>query len=138
MSSIQQRGIWRRLRRQMERDDGNVSTPILAVVTLFLLLFGLQLTLYFIGANIAQTAAQAGYTAARAYEATAADGQYAAGQIMANQNGLLASPTVEVTNDGTTVTVRVTGQPLSLIPGLELPVIVGHTSGPVERWVPAP
>ena len=44
---------------------------------------------------------------------------------------------------GTQIDVRgnaitVTGQPVSLIPGLTLPAIERTLTGPIERWVPAP
>lgn len=138
MNLVQRQGIWRRIRRQMEREDGYVSTPILSIGALLLLLFILQLTLYYLSSNIAQGAAQAAYTTARSYEATAADGYAAAAQIIDNQSGFLTRPAVDVTHNGIEVTVTVSGAPVSLIPGLNLPDITERVTGPVERWVPAP
>jgi hypothetical protein len=127
-----------RLRTALLREDGYAS-EIVILPGIFLLLFAaLQGTLWYLGSNVAQTAAVAAYNDARAYQSTTAAGQTAGTQIIDGMPGFLKNPRVDITRTPTTVTVTITGTAESLIPGVQLPPVSRSITGPVERWVPAP
>lgn len=84
--------------------------------------------------NIAQAAASSAYNAARLFDAGAADG-VAAGTASAEQAGtVLDGAVVVVDRTITTVTVTVTGNAPTLVPGWDTHV-ERTVSGPVERWI---
>jgi hypothetical protein len=128
----------RHLRAAVAREDGYASEAII-LPGIFLLLFAaLQGALWYLGSNVAQTAAVAAYTTARAYQSTTSNGQTAGTQVIDGMSGFLQDPQVDVTRTANTVTVTVTGVAESLIPGVHLPPVTRTVTGPVERWVPAP
>jgi hypothetical protein len=124
------------------------ATEIVILPGLFLLLVAaLQGALWYMAGTVAQTAAVAAYTNARAYPSTAdplmdtstADSAHTAvEQIITGMHGFLIDPTVDITRSPTTVTVTISGHPESLLPGVVLPPVTRTITGPVERWVPAP
>ena len=127
-----------RLRAGLAGEDG-FSSEIIILPGLFLILIAaLQGALWYLGSNVAQTAAVAAYNNARAYQSTPASGQAAGNQIIAGMSGFLDHPQIEITRTPTTVTVTITGTAESLIPGVQLPPVSRTITGPVERWVPAP
>lgn len=126
------------LREQLGAEDGWAGTVVLILGTLFVLLGGLQIALWFNGKNVAQAAAQSGYTVARAYESTASAGQASALQLIDGIPGSLRNPAVTINRAAETVTVTVSGRVAMIVPGLELPPVSYTITGPVERWVPAP
>jgi hypothetical protein len=127
-----------RLRAALAREEGYAS-EIVILPGIFLILFAaLQGALWYLGNNVAQTAAVAAYTNARSYQSTTTAGQTAGTQIMDGMPGFLQHPQVDVTRTATTVTVTITGTAESLIPGVQLPPVTRTITGPVERWVPAP
>jgi hypothetical protein len=128
----------RRLRAAVEREDGYASEIIILPGIFLLLIAALQGALWYLGSNVAQTAAVAAYTNARAYQSTPDIGQTAGTQIIDGMPGFLQDPQVNVARSATTVTVTVTGAAESLIPGVQLPPVTRTVTGPVERWVPAP
>lgn len=127
----------RTTRRRLAGEEGYASTAILVPASLILLFLGLQAATWYLGTDAANTAAQAGYTVARAYESDGTAGIATADQLL-DGTGLLINPQVAVNRTADTVTVTVTGQPVSLIPGVTFPTITRSHTGPVERWVPAP
>ncbi len=128
----------RRLWAAVAREDGYAS-EIVILPGIFLLLFAaLQGALWYLGSNVAQTAAVAAYNNARAYQSSTSIGQTAGAQIIDGMPGFLQNPQIDVTRSATTVTVTVTGTAESLIPGIQLPAVTRTTTGPLERWVPAP
>jgi hypothetical protein len=134
MMTIRARCLW----AAAAREDGFAS-EIVILPGIFLLLFAaLQGGLWYLGSNVAQTAAVAAYTNARAYQSTISAGQTAGGEIINGMPGFLQDPQVDVTRTATTVTVTITGMAESLIPGVQLPPVTRTVTGPVERWVPAP
>lgn len=128
----------RRLWRLFVREEG-YATSVIVIPGILLFVFGtLQGALFYLGSNVAQTAAFASYTNARAYQSNVAVGESAGNQIIGGMSGFLGDPHVDVQRTPTTVTVTVTGTALSLIPGVTLPEVKRTITGPVERWVPAP
>jgi hypothetical protein len=127
----------RRTSRTLAKEDGMASTPILAFFSVLLVLLGLQLGTWYLGNDAANVATQAAYTVARAYESDSAAGIASANQLL-DGTGFLTGTNVTINRTVDTVTVTVTGQPVSLIPGLTLPAIERTLTGPIERWVPAP
>jgi hypothetical protein len=119
--------------------DGGYST-IEAVVTLpAVILFTMlvvQYALVWHGRHVAQAAAQDGLRAARTYQARADAGQAAASSYLAKvAPNLITNPTVTTTRTATTITVRIGGQILSVIPLAAFPV-TAVAAGPVEQFVP--
>ncbi|MFM9920902.1 hypothetical protein [Lacisediminihabitans sp. H27-G8] len=128
----------RRLRAGLAREDGFASEIIILPGLFLILITALQGALWYLGSNVAQTAAIAAYNNARAYQSAPAIGQTAANQIIDGMPGFLEHPQVDITRTPTTVTVTITGTAESLIPGVQLPPVTRTITGPVERWVPAP
>ncbi|KDA04568.1 hypothetical protein DC31_06285 [Microbacterium sp. CH12i] len=129
-----------RFRAKLESEGGWASTVVLILGTIFLVLGGLQVALWFNAVNVAQAAVQSGYSVARAYESNADAGKSTALQLIAGIPLSLRDPSVSINRTADTVTVTVTGNATAVLPGIELllqPVTYTHT-GPVERWVPAP
>jgi Flp pilus assembly protein TadG len=127
--------IARRLRTD---EDGYAASAIIAPVIFLLLFTALQGALWYQGTNVAQNAAVAAYNDARAYESTTGAGQASARQVLDQAGGFLQHSNVTVNRSADTVTVDVTGQAVSMIPGVQMPAVHRTITGPVERWVPAP
>ncbi|ROS71891.1 hypothetical protein EDF24_3750 [Curtobacterium sp. PhB130] len=127
--------IARRLRTD---EDGYAASAIIAPVIFLLLFTALQGALWYQGTNVAQNAAVAAYNDARAYESTTGAGQASARQVLDQAGGFLQHSNVSVNRTANTVTVDVTGQAVSMIPGVQMPAVHRTITGPVERWVPAP
>jgi Flp pilus assembly protein TadG len=132
-----------RARRRWWHDDHGESSVQMAILFPFVLLVTLaviQASLWYYARQIALTAAREGVTAARAYQATPADGALRARDVLTRTAGdSLLSPAVSTA--GTTperVRIQVTGTAPSLLPGVSGLRIAQEASGPIERWVPAP
>lgn len=125
----------RRLRDRLREEDGYAGTAIAypAVIVFCLALF--QFGLYYVASNTAEAAAGTAYQQARAYQSTPAAG-IAAGEGLLGTGSLLHDGDVTVTRDATTVTVTVTGDAVTILPGLPVPQVVKTLTGPVERWIP--
>lgn len=128
----------RRLWDGFVREDGFASEIVILPGIFLILVVALQGALWYLGSNVAQTAAVAAYNNARAYQSTPAIGQTAGQQIIDGMPGFLDHPQVDITRTPTTVTVTITGTAESLIPGVQLPPVTRTITGPVERWVPTP
>ncbi|MBK6013541.1 pilus assembly protein [Streptomyces sp. MBT53] len=113
----------------------------MAIVFPFILLATIaviQASMWYYAREIALTAAREGLTAARAYQASPADGTARAQDVLARSAGdSLRGYGVSAANDGQRVRVRVSGTALSMIPGLSGLKITQSASGPVERWTTA-
>ncbi len=124
--------------RRLRSDERGFASSAIIAPTIFLVLFAaLQFALWYQGTNVAQNAAVAAYNDARAYQSTAGAGQSSARQVLEQSGGFLQDSNVAVDRTGDTVTVDVTGQAVSMIPGVQLPAVHRTITGPVERWVPA-
>lgn len=127
--------IARRLRND---ENGYAASAIIAPVIFLMLFTALQGALWYQATNVAQNAAVAAYNDARAYESTSGARQASARQVLNQTGGFLQDGNVAVNRSADTVTVDVTGQAVSMIPGVQMPAVHRTITGPVERWVPAP
>ena len=135
----QQGQRWARAWAHLANEDGYVAGwTILFIGAVFLLLGALQAALWWNGDNIAQAAAQTGYTFARSYQSNAEIGEAAALQLIGSTGNSLANPVVSIDRTPETVTVTVTGNITTILPGIVFPPTSYTLTGPVERWVPAP
>ncbi|CAQ03317.1 hypothetical protein ACR8AL_07330 [Clavibacter sepedonicus] len=137
MTIIKRLGSPRHALARLREDDGYAGDAIVLPGIVLMVFFGVQIALWFQGTNIAQSAATAAYSTARAYQADSDSGRAAGEQVLTQAGGYLTSPNVSVERAPTTVTVTVTGRALSLIPGVTLPEVSRTVTGPIERWVPA-
>lgn len=111
------------------------QTVIVAPVLFTMIMAIIQFALVAHAQNVAEAAAQEGAAAARAFNATDADGvEEATSALSALGPRMLTSRSVTVTRTGTTVTVAVTGQAISLVPFLH-PTISETSTSPIERYV---
>jgi Flp pilus assembly protein TadG len=125
--------------RQPDRVDSGALTLSYVIVfpaVLVALLFIVQAALYFMAHNLALAAAQQGADVAREYNSTDGAGSAAAlSMIRQGGSGMLETDRAVTSRTGNTVTVTVSGQAWSLVPGL--PVVVSETvQEPLERFVP--
>lgn len=78
---------------------------------------GLQAGLYYYGRSAAQAVANTGARAAAAEGASSGSCEQAAAALLADLGDVLTHPSVACTRTATTVTVRVSGRTLSVLPG---------------------
>lgn len=126
----------RRFRPGVGDDRGDV-VPLVIVIGLatVMVFFVIQVALLFHARSVVTAAAQDGVRAAQVENATAADAQAAASQILAGSSALLNNETVDVTTSGEFVTVTVTAEVSSVALGLTGPV-TASASGVIERFRP--
>jgi hypothetical protein len=127
----------RQLRRRAGEEDGVTNSAIVVPGVVLLVIAALQFALWYQGSNVAQNAAMAAYSSARAYQSSPETGRSSSAQILAQTGGFLSSPDVSIQRTATTVTVTVRGEAFSLIPGVGMPPVERTVTGPIERWVPA-
>ncbi|MBY6389487.1 pilus assembly protein [Rhodococcus erythropolis] len=123
-----------RLRSQLRSDRGGVLETVIIWPVVLLLFFGaVQGALYFHARNVAMKAGEEGLRQARSQFGTSAAGTAAAyGFITQTGATVLRGPAVSVTRNQREATIRIVGQPISLIPFLNLTVNIDQ-SAPVER-----
>lgn len=131
-------GIRDRLRPRCRReDDGGYSIVEAAITLPAVILFTMlvvQWALLWHGRHVVESAVQDGVRAARAYQATAGDGQRSAQTYLQSvAPTLVTSPQVEVSRTATSVTVRIRAGVISVIPGGSFQVEESGTA-PVERF----
>ena len=123
-----------RARRRPQSGVTVIQVAMAMPTLLFLLLAIVQFAFYEFSDQVAEAAAQAGLVAATVQGGSFPAGYTAAQQLVARQGNLLQQSSVSISQSGTTVTVKVSGQAMSVVPGLSLPVDKSD-AGPVE---PAP
>jgi hypothetical protein len=99
--------------------------------------FGLiQGALYYHARDVALAAAVDGLTAARSRTGSGEEGRRTAASFLERAGGrdVLAASTVTSVRTPTTATVTVSGQAISLLPGMSGWSVVQRASGPVERF----
>jgi Flp pilus assembly protein TadG len=131
-----------RVRAARNGDDEGMSTveAILTVpVMVAMVLAIVEIALWWYARQVAGTAADEAARTARAFASTAAAGESRGASYLDTvdpDNSTLVHRHVHVTRTATTVTVRVDGDVVSLLPFLTPNVSVTVTA-PVERYVPA-
>lgn len=111
--------------RLAEPDRGStaVELAILMPAILIALFASIQVATWFMARSVALSAAQQGVTAQRVEGAPAGAGTSRAQQFLAGAGDWLAGATITVNrNDANEVQVTVTGNALSIIPGVQIPV----------------
>lgn len=122
--------------RSLSDERGAVTLQNVIVAPVLLLMFAafLHFGILLHANNLAQAAATSAYNAARNYNASSSDGSAAGLAILSQSGSPIAGASVVVNRSATVVTVTVTGQAPSFVPGVSTAVDVTVT-GPVERWV---
>lgn len=117
-----------------ERGSTSIQMVVLMPALFAIMILGLQGALYYYASNIAGAAAHEGASAASAYQngEDQSAGVAAASAALEQSHGSLQDWQVSVSATADAVTVVVTGQPLSVLPGLELQVARSATL-PWER-----
>lgn len=134
---------WRRCHALHARGNGDFGYSVLeAAITVplifFLLMAIVQWAVVWHARSVADAAAQEGLRSAEAYQSTAASGQDAAQNFLAQTAPhALRGATVTVTRSGTTVTVHVHAPVMAVIPFGNYSVD-STVSGPIERYVESP
>lgn len=112
-----------------------LTVPVLVAMVLAIV----QTALWWYAHQVAATAADEAARTARAYASTAATGQARGAGYLGRvdpDSSTLRARHVQVTRTATTVTVRITGAVVSVVPFLSPDVDVTVTA-PVERYVPS-
>ncbi|HLU33753.1 MAG TPA: TadE family protein [Natronosporangium sp.] len=129
-------GTRRRAPRWRDRGAAPIELAIVWPAILLLVFGAVQVATYFTARTVALSAAQVGVTAARGYDATDADGRDRAEAFLAQAGDWLVDwQVIGPVRDETTgqVTVTVTGDALTLVPGYNWEVRqTAH--GTIERF----
>ena len=116
-----------------ERGAAAAQAALVLPATLLLFLGLVQGALFLHAGNIAQTAAQAAYEAARLANGDEEAGQRAAEHTVAAAGDALQAVSVSVQRRGGVIRVTVAGTASSLLPGANL-AVARRVEGPAERW----
>lgn len=121
-------------RLRKDRGGGPVEFTLLAFPLLFITFIVVQAAFVYNARSEALAAATQGANAARAYNAPVGAGPARAQNFLDRVDGGLKNTSITMTSTGTTVTVTVRGEAVSILPGLRF--TVSHSaSGPRERFV---
>nr|NLD39710.1 pilus assembly protein [Actinomycetales bacterium] len=128
-----------RSRRDGERGSLTLETAVIFPAVMMLIFGVIQGALYYHASDVARHAAYAAANAASAHTGSEGTGQAAAASFISQLGGerVLAGSTIAVARSMEMATATVTGRSVSLVPGLELPLISQSAQAPVERWVPS-
>src|SRR5947209_6104934 len=123
-------------RPRADRGSASLEITVLFPVVLLLVFAVIQGGLYYHARNVALAAASDGLTAARARTGSGVEGRRAASSFLERAGGrdVLLDAQVVAVRSGATATVTVSGQVMSLLPGLPGWSISQTASGPVERF----
>ncbi len=134
MTAHDVRSALRRRGSAAERGSGAIELVLLTPLLMVCVLVVVQFALWQHARHVLLAAAQEGARAARAQGATAGDGRLRAYEYI-QQLGpdLVTVPVVEVDRGPDTVTVRIRGQAVNIVPGLPL-MVTATSAGPVERF----
>ncbi|MBN6778862.1 pilus assembly protein [Pseudoclavibacter alba] len=122
--------------RSQDRERGATTLEAVILVPLvFLATFTIvQIGLFIHAGNVATGAAQAAYEEARLFGSDSYTGTNAGYNVIHESGNALSGATVTVNRGPEHITVTVTGQGPSLVPGM--PIDIHRTvTGPTERWV---
>ena len=126
------------VRQQMRGrgEQGDVAPQvILTPITVFLVLFVVQIGLAFHARTVVTAAAQDGARAVQVEGGTEADGRATINAVLSGSEKLLRNPTVEVSQTLEEVTVTVTAVVPSVVP-FWTGTVTGTAVGPTERFRP--
>src|SRR5262245_4666269 len=129
-----------RIRRDREGGDVALEMVLLAPIIIFMIFVVIQFALWYHARHVVTVAAQEGARVARAANTSAAAAERAGRDrayafIDTLGGSIVEDPNVVVNRGVATVTVRVTGTAIHIVPGLRLQVR-GQSAGPIERFVP--
>jgi Flp pilus assembly protein TadG len=129
-----------RIRPARERGDVALEMVLLAPIIIFMIFVVIQFALWYHARHVVTAAAQEGARVARAANTSAAAAEQAGRDraytfIDTLGGSIVEDPNVVVNRGVATVSVRVTGTAIHIVPGLRLQVR-GQSVGPVERFVP--
>lgn len=120
-----------------DRGSASVELAILMPVILLALFASIQVATWFLARTVALAAAQEATTAQRAYQAPPGAGPARARAFLDRSGDWLTDPQIRTTTTGTEVSTTVTGDALSLVPGVRF--TVSQTArGEVERFTTDP
>lgn len=130
----------RRIRRDRQGGDVALEMVLLAPIIIFMIFVVIQFALWYHARHVVTVAAQEGARVARAANTSAAAAERAGRDrayafIDTLGGSIVEDPNVVVNRGVATVTVRVTGTAIHIVPGLRLQVR-GQSAGPIERFVP--
>jgi Flp pilus assembly protein TadG len=127
---------WRGRRWHEDRGDAAIQMAIVYPFILLATIAVIQASLWYYARSIALTAAREGLSAARAYEASPADGTAKAQEVLGRAAGdSLLGYTVSTTGStAERVRIEVSGTAQSMIPGVGGLRVSQSASGTVERW----
>ena len=108
---------------------------VLTPLTIFLVMFVVQMGLFFHARTVLNAAAQDAVRAAQVENATEADGRAAAEQILSGSTGLMTVTELSVDTDATTVDVVISAEVVSLVPFWSGSTS-GRATGPREFFRP--
>jgi len=131
---------WAGLRGRREAGEASIQTAIVLPLVILATLAVVQAALFYLGREIALTAAREGAAAGRVWQAGPEQGAQRARSVLDRTAGdLLRSPSVSTAGStATRVRISVTGTVASVLPGVGDLRITQSASGPVERWTQAP
>ncbi|MHB1008803.1 MAG: TadE family protein [Propionibacteriaceae bacterium] len=118
--------------RRLDHGSASIEMVILLPALFALMFVGMQAALVAQGRAVVLAAAQEGVRATAAEAGTAAGGVRIAQAFVTASSAGLSGVTATARRSGTTVTVTVTAQVLSVIPGW-VPIVTQSASMPVER-----
>jgi Flp pilus assembly protein TadG len=117
-----------------ERGSAAIELVLLTPLLMVCVLIVVQFALWQHARHVVLSAAQEGARVARAQGASAEDGRLRAYDYIGQLGpDLVSSPIVEVDRGLDTVTVRIRGQAVNIVPGVPL-VVTATSAGPVERF----
>ncbi|MDQ0605787.1 Flp pilus assembly protein TadG [Streptomyces canus] len=130
------RDWWRGRRWHEDRGDASLQMAIVYPFILLATIAVIQASLWYYARSIALTAAREGLTAARAYEASPADGTTKAREVLGRAAGdsLLGYTVTTTGSTAERVRIEVSGTAQSMIPGVAGLRVSQSASGAVERW----
>jgi Flp pilus assembly protein TadG len=127
---------WRGRRWRDDRGDASIQMAIIFPFVLLATIAVIQVSMWYYARSIALTAAREGLAAARAYQASPADGTGRAHEVLGRSAGdsLLAYSVSTAGSTAERVRLTVTGTAQSMIPGVAGLQVSQSASGAVERW----
>ncbi|WP_407913868.1 TadE family protein [Kitasatospora sp. NE20-6] len=124
------------MREGEERGDASIETAIIFPFVILFTVMIVQAIMWYYARLVAQTAAREGVVAARTYGSNINTGLARAGESATRLGGdSLRSPHASAKGSSATrITITVTGQAQSLIPGISGFTVSQSASAPVEKW----